>query len=355
MIVAEHDEALMLQERLLAHCEALAEAIAVPASRRDGDAILDLWADINRLRRRTSSAHRRLRAHVRRVKSDEGRSENGGFRELDSAVKMLGKRLRMWDSMDTLVHRHIAPQPAHLVPALAETECDPLLVMIHRGFHLLANPRNQTQEATDAGCFADIPMRVRNFDLLLSAAYRVLLVQDRTKDARFIDVGCGGATTVFLAQRYFPHCDGLEYDADYAAAGRCTLSIISNQDSTVYQGDGRTFDGYGNYDVIYFYRPLRNDGMLEEMERHIITTARPGTIIVAPYDFTLSAREGFDCAMIEEPVFITGVTQAEADELREEARRTGLEILRRSSNFEFDPGFWTPVLDAASFNGTRLP
>ena len=352
---AEYDEAMALQDRLLGQCEALAEAIAIPASRRDSAAILETWAEINRLRRRMNSAHRRLRTHVRKIKAEAERADPAAMRELDSAVKLLGKRLRMWDSMETLVERHVAPEHTDLVPALAETEADALLVHLHRGFHLLANPRDQSQTASDAGCFADIPMRVRNFDLLLCAAYRVLMVLGRSRNARFIDVGCGGATTVFMAERYFTHCDGLEYDADYASAGQRTLSVISNRGGTVYQGDGRTFDYYCSYDVIYFYRPLRNEKMLEEMENHIIKTARPGTILLAPYDFTLSARPGFNCAMLEEPVFITGMTQAEADELRNEACRTGHGILRRSSNFQFDTGFWTPILDAASFNGSRLP
>lgn len=354
-MLAESDEAEDLQARLSVHCAALAEMIAEPPSRRDDAAILSTWDEIARLRQRTSSAHRRLRARVRRAKGASGRADHAHLRELEGTVKLLGKRLRLWDSMHALVHRHVDPEPAALVPPLVENDSDPLLVLVHRAFHRLANPRDQSQAASDAGCFADIPMRVRNFDLLLSAAYRVLLVQGRTQNARFIDVGCGGATTVYLAQRYFARCDGLEYDADYVSAGRHTLSVISDRDSTIHQGDGRTFDGYGAYDVIYFYRPLRNDQMLEQMERHIIDTARPGTILVAPYDFTLSARRGFACAMLEEPVFITGLTQSEADDLANEARRTGRDILHRSGDFPFDPGFWSPILDAASFNGTRVP
>lgn len=352
-MVPEQANALALQERLEEECAALAEVIAVPASRRDADAIRRIWADISRLRHRANSLHRRLRARVRRIKAEDGRADHALQRDLDAQAKLMGKRLRMWDSMDTLVRRHIDPEPVDLILRPIENDSGSLLTMIHRAFHRLANPNDQTREADEAGCFADIPMRVQKFDLLLSAAYRVLLVLGRTRDARFLDVGCGGATTVFVARRYFPHCDGLEYDADYARAGRRMLEVVGADDSRVFEGDGRTFDGYGNYDVIYFYRPLRDDRMLAEMERHIIDSARPGTILIAPYDFSLAARAGFDCAMLEEPVFITGLSQAEADELRHEACHAGHEILRRSWNFEFDPGFWTPILDAASFNGSR--
>ncbi len=358
-MTAAHAEALALQERLLERCQVLADAIAVRPSRRDGGAILDGWKELCRLRSRSNSAYRRLRASVRQMKAEAGHADHALRRTLDADAKLMGKRLRMWDSMEMLVRRHIDPAPSDLVPRPIGNDSGSLLTSIHKALHRLANPNEQTPEADEAGCFTDIPMQVQNFDLLLSAAYRVLLVQGRTARAHFIDVGCGGATTVFVARRYFPACDGLEYDADYARAGQRTLSLIGAHDSTVFHGDGRTFDGYDTYDVIYFYRPLRDSRMLEEMERHIIESARPGTILIAPYDFSLAARSGFgsglDCAVLEAPVFVTGMTQKEADDLRYEARRAGFEIIHRSADFDFDTGFWSPILDAASFNGARSP
>ncbi len=351
---AEHEAALAVQDQLSVMCEALAEAIAVPASRRDGDAVLAIWAEINRLRPRANAARRRLRAHVRSHKSSGTRADHLRQRQFDRDAKAFGKRLLLWKSMDVLVRRHVDPEPVELIQRPIDDDKTSLLSVLHRAFHQLANPNAQTEEADAAGCFADIPMPIQRFDLLLSAAYRALMVLGRTKNVRFIDVGCGGATTVFVARRYFDHCDGLEYDEAYARAGQKMLEITGAHDSTVYHGDGRTFDGYGDYDVIYFYRPMQEDHMLQEMERHMIGTARPGTILIAPYTFALGARAGLDCTILDEPLFITGMTQAEADQLRHDARRTGYEIVRRACDFEFDPGFWSPVLDAASFNGANV-
>lgn len=48
---------------------------------------------------------------------------------------------------------------------------------------------------------------------------------------------------------------------------------------------------------------------------------------------------------------MTGIAQAEADQLRQDAEATGTKILGRSTHRSFDAGYWEPILDAASFSG----
>ena len=85
------------------------------------------------------------------------------------------------------------------------------------------------------------------------------------------------------------------------------------------------------------------------MEQRIIKEAKPGTIIVAPYDTKGKTHYAMTCARIEGPVFMTGVSQAQADHIREDAQRTSNDILRKSSSYSFDTGYWKPVIDAASW------
>lgn len=85
--------------------------------------------------------------------------------------------------------------------------------------------------------------------------------------------------------------------------------------------------------------------------QQIIRQARPGTILVAPYGAGLFGRGGLDCAKVEDPIFITGVSQADADQIRQDAELTGTDILSRSDERDFDTGYWGPILDSASFNG----
>ena len=91
--------------------------------------------------------------------------------------------------------------------------------------------------------------------------------------------------------------------------------------------------------------------LLARLEERIFTMARPGTIILAPYNTSLRPRPDLDGAKVADPVFIAGVSQREADDLRRKAEYTGLEIVRRPRDFPFDTGFWSPILEAAQFNG----
>jgi hypothetical protein len=59
-----------------------------------------------------------------------------------------------------------------------------------------------------------------------------------------------------------------------------------------------------------------------------------------------------NCARVDGPIFVTGTNQASADQLRIDAEATGTNILGRSEDRVFDAGYWAPILDAASFDGS---
>jgi protein-L-isoaspartate O-methyltransferase len=261
------------------------------------------------------------------------------------------RRSREWDEMERIVQRHLDPQRKPLLPTSEVTGRDVLLTQLYSALHRLANPTAQDPIAEDHGCFADIAFPILSFDLLMSASYRVSLALNPRRAPRFLDVGCGGGTKVFAATRIFSQADGLEFDPGYADAARRTLQIIGASSSEIFHTDAATFDSYSDYDVIYFYRPMQSDALMEAMEERIIEKARPGTILVAPYDAKPGARDGVNCAQIEGPIFVTGIEQADADQLRYDAEATGTEILSRSADRSFDVGYWAPILDAASFNG----
>ena len=276
-----------------------------------------------------------------------------GSADSSKETKLLRQRLALWDSMELLIERHIDPDELPLLLDRPENESDPILSMVYYALHQLANPNPQTDSAIEHGCFADIPMPIQTFETLMLAAYRLLSLWGRAQNTRFLDVGCGGGTKVFAASRFFQFCDGLEYDPRYAETGQQTLNTIGAENCRVLQGDALTFKHYGDYDVIYFYRPMRDDKVLEQMENHIFSSARPGTVILAPYDAFCRPRSGIAHPNVDGPVFVTGLTQAESNDLRSEVERTGPEIVKRSLSFPFDTGFWAPILEAAQFNGLR--
>ena len=77
----------------------------------------------------------------------------------------------------------------------------------------------------------------------------------RFRNLSFFDCGCGIGNIMLLA-RYiegFEEVHGIEYDpATYEVAQKLMFSYNSN----VIQGDLAEFDGYGNYDVLYYYTPI---------------------------------------------------------------------------------------------------
>lgn len=347
------DQADKLERELVLLTEKIAHVLQKPASSRDPRHLADTWAEMTHSRPEMKAIGRSLRKIKKPVRKGLKRSEYLAQRNLFERARSFIRRLREWDEMDCIVQRHLDPEKKPLLPTSPVTGHDAMLTQIYTALHRLANPVPQDQLAVDRGCFADIALPIQNFDLLMSATYRICLAQNPHRVLRFLDVGCGGGTKVFAATRFFRQADGLDYDQGYVNAARRTLQIIGASGSKIFHADATTFDAYSNYEVIYFYRPLQTDALLEAMEQHIIGQARPGTILVAPYDSSFSTRAGMSCAQVEGPIFVTGIDQAGADQLRIDAEATSTEIMSRSADRVFDAGYWAPILDAASFNGVR--
>ena len=345
--------ALALQDDLLELSTKLSCLIASAPSTRDAEAIRNGWQSIDRRRSKLKTLFRRLRKYDRRPREQHDRQSYQAQRRITVETRQLRQRLGLWDSMALLVERHIDPPSIGLLAGRPKNASDPLLSMIYTAFHRLANPNAQTESAQDHGCFADIAMNIQFFETLMFAAYRLMLLQGRTQKLRFLDVGCGGGSKVFAASRFFQYCDGLEYDPRYAEAGQATLRMIDAQHCNIYQCDALTFDGYDKYDVIYFYRPMRDDEILAQLEHRIFEQAAPCTVVLAPYHADLGPRSGNNHPCVDRSAFIAGKSQAEANVLRQEAEHTGTEIVTRSRDFPFDTGFWAPLLEAAQFNGFR--
>lgn len=342
---ADLDKAYALQADVQKITTVLAEMIARPATQRDPTAIHDTWQQVQHWRPRLSASFRRLRKSVRDADKSALR------RDANSELKVLNRRLLFWEEMERLVHYHAAPPSTELALHRAPLPQDEVLSFLYGAMHKLANPNAQDNSAMGRSYFADIPMEIQRFELLISAAYRLLLVKGQADSARFLDVGCGGATKVLAASRVFARCDGLEYDPGYVTAGQNTLRLTAPNTGEVMLGDALEYEGYDQYDVIYYYRPVRNDALLFKMSQRIVEQAKPGTIILAPYNLYLAAPAEFPAACITGPIYVTGVDQDAADAWHKDAQHTSTDLIRRARHVNFDPGFWAPLLEAASFNG----
>lgn len=213
---------------------------------------------------------------------------------------------------------------------------------------MLGRQNTQTDDARDHGCFADISLPQSVFIEHVHAAHRVLLAKRLRHPTRFLDVGCGGGLKVFSAAKFFARADGLEYDPGYAANAQNLFDISRSDTCRVIEADGLTFDKYDQYDVIYFYRPMRHVDLLRQLEEQIVNTAQAGTLIIAPYKMFDYRYEDLGCARIADRLYITQTSQSDADALRKVAEMTGVSITRATQNAV---SIWDPILKASMAKG----
>lgn len=337
-----------LETKLLGLTTQIAQQFDRPATDRDPVAIRALWAQVDGIRPTLNARYRQMRKDMAAIKN----RRSDAYRALWRHSKALRARLHLWDKMAALVAQHIDAPADPICLMRPENDSDAMLTMMYKAVHQLANPNGQSKDAADKDYFPDIALRIELFDQLMLTAHRLLSARGRAEGARFLDVGCGGGSKVLAATRYFAQCDGLEYDQVYADAAVRFFQTLNAQTCHVITGDALTFDGYADYDVIYFYRPIADDALLHEMESRICAMARPGTIIVAPYesDSSLGPHDNWQCAHILGPIFVTGMSQQQADEWHHEATQTSPQLVKRAADLPFDPGFWRPLFDATRYD-----
>ena len=112
-------------------------------------------------------------------------------------------------------------------------------------------------------------------DMLLEGFF--LLKQDRTK--RFLDVGSGIGTKLMLASVLFD-AHGIELFDEYIYQSE--LLGCKN----VIKADALKFDGYGEFDFLYFYRPFRSDQVQKEFESRLAEKMRPGALLAPMHTLT---------------------------------------------------------------------
>ncbi|MEL6205806.1 MAG: class I SAM-dependent methyltransferase, partial [Pseudomonadota bacterium] len=214
----------------------------------------------------------------------------------------------------------------------------------------MVNSNRQDSEALARGAFPDIRLPPQQFAAHGHAAYRVALALGLRKTARFLDVGCGGGVKVVMASHFFPTCHGLEFDPGYARAAEVVIEGAEVPNGKVIEADALAFEGYADYDVVYFFQPMQTKEGLYALEQQIIDHVRPQTILIAPYLPFRSRFQELGCAHIAGCVYLSATTEAEGNSIRDNAERTGLKV---SPDVEAVPwgNVWRPALKAFAANG----
>ena len=277
---------------------------------------------------------------------------------LSTRVNLLRIALNRWHLIRDVVAAQAKPRREKLAHAL-ERVPPTLRTQVDRGdalldtLHRLLNPAAQDSAAEAHGCFRDIALSGSRFMEAMHAAYRLRLAM-RAGPTRFLDIGCGGGLKILSAAQFFDVCHGIEYDPGYAEAGARLMRTVEppehvrSGDLRVFEGDALAFEDYGAYDVLYFYRPIRLEEGMEALERRILDQARPGAILVAPYNGFGMRRGPPDCVHVAGPVFLAGMAQRKAARLRRLAELTGPAVRPPKDPL---PGVWEPILAASRANG----
>ena len=199
---------------------------------------------------------------------------------------------------------------------------DTAMIWLHR----LVIPPQQSEAAVALGCYPDIPLGSVSFMSHAHVAYRAALAQKRTRPLRFLDVGCGGGIKVLLAAGLFDEAVGFDYDAAYVDAAQASFARMGAQRCQAFRGNGLEFEDYAGFDVIYLFKPMSDPGALARLEARIVDDARPGTIVIAPYQEFFLRHEGHNCHRLQGAVYITAQSEAAVRELHAEACRMGPDV-----------------------------
>lgn len=104
------------------------------------------------------------------------------------------------------------------------------------------------------------------------------LIRDKLGPGRhkFIDVGSGIGTKLYLADCLGFEPYGIERNADYVA-----VSSKLFPEYPIYLVDALTFGKFGQFDVIYTFRIARDESLQQEINKYIVSNMKDGAIYFA--------------------------------------------------------------------------
>jgi len=103
---------------------------------------------------------------------------------------------------------------------------------------------------------------------------------------RFLDCGCGIGNIVMFASIMGFNSTGIEYDFRTIAIAR---ELLDGR-GTIIKGDITAFHNYAKYDVIYYYQPMTDHGLMDKFQQKLIKDLKVGAIIL-PNGITKPIRE----------------------------------------------------------------
>ncbi|MBL4927044.1 methyltransferase domain-containing protein [Fuscibacter oryzae] len=207
------------------------------------------------------------------------------------------RSLSLWYDCTTRLEQVIHQRP---LPLLPDVPADSTLERLFEHLHLALSPT--APALIEDGRHGDIPLPMGRFLHLIRAAGRLLRAMDRPEPWSFLDVGCGLGLKLLAAQEMFDYLEGIEITPATARRAKTLLATARRNRAAaeatptpwltgnlplarthIHFGNALDFPDYGNFDVIYAYRPIANTAQRHLLEHRIVAQARPGALLILPY------------------------------------------------------------------------
>lgn len=255
------------------------------------------------------------------------------------------RHLRLWPAAIARLRTALRQRPLPLLPPAPppygpEAQSLALQSRLWDRLHAHLSPTPPNLYHAAPGHHGDLSYPTTDFLRYAMAARRIALAQDKT-DSRFLDIGCGVGLKVFQAAELFVKADGLEYEAAHASAAQDLLHRGGWPQARIYHADALQFDQYGAYDVLYLYKPMYGDPLLA-LESRIISQARDGTLLIAPYTEFTTRFEDLGCLRIDGFLYMIRPPHGLPKLLRR-ARQVGCALPAQPKTGYAEDGFLAPL------------
>lgn len=260
------------------------------------------------------------------------------------------RRLTHWNTTYRLLTRVIRA-PKIPLPTLQPAADSPIArqllafdTLLYRLHYQLGPVQNKN--ALLAGHHDDIPMAFTRFLQLAQFARRLALAVGGAAPLSFLDVGCGIGLKIAGAAQFFEIARGFDYDKSRLPIAKRLAHHPDRPDDRAFHADGLTFDGYGNYDVIYAYQPMADEARQIQMDRHIAATCRPGTVLIMPHVQFQYRHADYGCHPVTGPVYLAGCDERHAKPILRRLAHIGHIVPKPTAQRCRDESLATPLCNA---------
>lgn len=173
------------------------------------------------------------------------------------------------ENIDSLITRHDS------------TDCGGEVFAFYRRIEVvLSKTLSCSAHNTDSWC--NIPYSNGCFIRLIKQVLSKIK-KKKDKPIKFLDVGCGFGLKCWLAHILGLEATGIDLCKEYVELAR-KIFWYSYRDEfilKIQQANALKYKGYGDYDIVYMYHPIRNNDLMQKVVDRVTQQMKPGAFLVA--------------------------------------------------------------------------